>query len=283
MRTYDQLIDGFIEWASDCEETRAAIQVGSRVRRGHEADEWADVDIMVFSTHPGRYVTDVSWLDQIGTVWISLSAVTAGGDPERLVLFEGGYNVDFVLMHVDDLRACAEAGVTPEIYQRGMRILVDKDGLASKLAPPSVFTPTYHRPSEEEFLSAVRRFWFGAVYNAKQLRRGNLWRVRLNESGFLDVLTKMTELHTHATRGWHVDTHYMGRFMEDWADPRILAGLKDIFPGHGVTENWKALFARMDLVRWMNQQTADRSGYAYPRLEDERATELVRRYYSQAS
>lgn len=281
MSSYKQLADSFTKWAIDCDEIRTAIQVGSRVQSKHKADEWADIDIMLFTTKPEIFLSNTSWLEEIGNVLISVASVTAGGDREILVLFEGGCNIDYVLIHDSSLINCVESGKIPDLCKRGFRALIDKDGIASKLRCPAKFLPTHNKPSQEDFASVIKSFWFGAVYNAKQLCRGNLWRVKLNESGFLSGLTRMIELHTHATKGWGTDTFYMGRYMEDWADQRIIGALNRVFAIYSAKDMWNALFAQMELIRWMNRETAGRLGYRYPEHEDAEATALVTEYYSE--
>ncbi len=46
---------------------RAAIVIGSRARVERPADEWSDLDIIVFTTAPEYYLSKVDWLENIGT------------------------------------------------------------------------------------------------------------------------------------------------------------------------------------------------------------------------
>ncbi len=90
------------------------------------------------------------------------------------------------------------------------------------------------------------------------------------------LLLQMMEWHAHATRSWDYDTWFQGRFLEEWADPRALAGLRDAFAHYDADDIRRALFATMDLFRWLAMETAERLGYPYPTVGDARATELVR-------
>ena len=86
----------------------------------------------------------------------------------------------------------------------------------------------------------------------------------------------MIEWHTHATRGAELDTWHNGRFLEHWADPRALAGLRQCFARYDAADVARGLLATMDLYRWLTQETAGALGYPYPSRADERATAWVR-------
>ncbi len=96
MNVYNQLLNKFITWAQSQEDIRAAILVGSRARTDHPADEWSDLDLMIFADQPEQYLARTDWMSEIGEVWIALASHTSGNEPEYLVTFAGGYNVDFV-------------------------------------------------------------------------------------------------------------------------------------------------------------------------------------------
>ena len=58
---------------------------------------------------------------------------TDEGHPTWLVIFEGSRKVDFSLLPLANLRDTIDAGPLPELYDRGYRVLLDKDGLAARL------------------------------------------------------------------------------------------------------------------------------------------------------
>jgi aminoglycoside 6-adenylyltransferase len=126
----------------------------------------------------------------------------------------------------------SEAG---EYYRRGARVIVDKDALAERLLGSLPATaPATAPPSADDFAACVGHFWFVAVWMAKHLRRGELWRT-LGASGqgeLMPALLRMIEWHTHAERGWDLDTWEDGRFIEEWADQRVLTEL------HGVLSRY---------------------------------------------
>lgn len=53
----EQLLERFVAWAVNCSDIRGAVIVGSRARTDHPADEWSDIDIIVITTDPDRYLS----------------------------------------------------------------------------------------------------------------------------------------------------------------------------------------------------------------------------------
>ena len=59
----------------------------------------------------------------------------------------------------------------------GYNVLVDKDLLANKLPLPQFKGFRETRPSEAEFHSLIKEFWFEVHHVAKYLYRRDLWSV----------------------------------------------------------------------------------------------------------
>jgi aminoglycoside 6-adenylyltransferase len=283
---YEQLIDRFVAWAQTQPDIRAAVVLGSRARRDRPADEWSDLDLLVITTDPGRLLSQTDWLEQLGTPWLTFLEQTAvGGGNERRVLFEGGLDVDFAPAPVELARQFATDGWPAEIaavIRRGMRFVLDKDGLAASLALPPDEQPAPQPPTRERFLNLVNDFWYHAVWVAKKLRRGELWTARLSCDSYMKrLLLTMIEWHAGAASGWGADTWHNGRFLEQWADPRAVDGLRQAFAHYDAADVWRALLATMDLFRWLATEAAARLGYPYPTSADEHVTALVQKYLSE--
>ena len=275
-----QLEDRIIAWAESQPEVRAILVIGSRARRDLTADEWSDLDLIVFATDSERYLAGDEWLHDIGQVWLNLPHQTGGGHQERLVHFDGGCKVDFVFFAVDDLRRMVESGKLGDIYHRGYYVLVDKDELAAQLPPSPFAPPPYEKPSTDLFTLAVNSFWHDAAYVARQIRRRNLWAANMRNAKMKEmVLLRMLEWHARAVNGWDYDTWHNGYLMSEWTDPQTWDELQSTFGGLGVVESWRALLAMMDLFRRLAVETASGLGYTYPGATDERFTRLVKRLY----
>ena len=178
-QVYEQLINQFLSWAQQQDPICAVIQIGSRTRQDHPADEWADVDLIIYATDFKDYMTNTAWLETIAPVWICIPPTSAGMRAETLVMFEGGYNIDFVFRSLEALST--EALKKDPGFHRGARILLDRDGLAARTLPKEFEVPARQPPSEDYFRLMCNGFWYTAVYVARQICRGELWRAKRHD------------------------------------------------------------------------------------------------------
>lgn len=278
------MLERFISWAQAEEGIRAAFVFGSRARLDHPADEWSDLDLLFLVDEPQAYVEATEWLQHMGEPWVSFLERTPDGGFERRVLFEGGLDVDFIPESVAGFRKMLAEGlpsIIGDIFRRGFRVLVDKDGLAEQITAVQTQTVVPVPSSDSEYLSIVNDFWFHTVWTAKHLRRGELWWAKSCCDGYLkNLLLRMLEFHARATNGPNFDTWMRGRFLEEWADPRAVATLPQIYAHYEEQDIWRALLATMELFRWLALETAGIIGYEYPAYGDERCTELVQQLFS---
>ncbi len=227
---YGEIEERFAAWAQARRDIRAAFVVGSRARvDDHPADEWADLDIILVVSDPQRYLSRIDWLEEIGNVWVTNLGRTVAGDPERFALFEGGLAVDFVvipnsrakrlarllsilrrfpiLLRLLPRRAAQQLALAADVFGRGHRVLLDKDGNASKLPLVIAHAAPLPPPTQAEFHEVIDRFWFLADRTARKLRRGEL-AVAMRYHGDLiqGSVLPMIEWQARATRGWDYDT-----------------------------------------------------------------------------
>jgi aminoglycoside 6-adenylyltransferase len=276
---YERLMQRFVAWAQAEPSIRAAVVIGSRARTDHPADEWADLDIIVFATDVGRYIASADWVENVGVHWLTFVEPTLGGGWERRVLFDGGLDVDFAFDPAHVLGQMVAGDIPPDvadIVRRGVRVLVDKDGLLAQLSAVDLQIPPYQPPAETEFLNLVHDFWYHTVWTTKHLRRGEVWWAKSCCDMYLkELLRRMLEWHARAVNGPDHDTWMRGRFLEEWADPRAVAQLPEVFAHYDRQDIARALRATMELFRWLAVETAQRWGYLYPTAGEQAATELV--------
>ncbi len=276
---YERLIDRFVAWARARPDIHAAIVVGSRARTDRPADEWSDLDIVVFVTDPAPFLSSTDWLTNIGDVRITFLEPTAGGEMERRVLFDGGLDVDFAVISHTKLQHMVEHGIPPAVagvFRRGVRVLLDREGLAAQLKPADAEPASPDAPGEEQFLEVVNDFWYHAVLTVKKLRRGEIWYARACADGYMKrLLLRMIEWHAATMSQRDRDVWHDGRFLEQWADQRVLEGLRDAFAHYDRDDVRRGLLATMDLFRWLAKETAERLACRYPESADEYATGLV--------
>jgi aminoglycoside 6-adenylyltransferase len=304
-----QLEERFVAWAQTRPDIRAAIVVGSWARVDHPADEWSDLDVAFTTTDPQRYLSNTDWLEDIAPTWVTYPDP---GGVVRHVLFEGGLDAGVavlanntvkqavrvvpLLRRVPMLLRLLPKGLSQQIsrdiasaaeyYRRGVRVILDKDGLATRFLSlfPADSQP-HAPPTEADFLEVVCEFWFLAAWTAKHVRRGELWFAKTEgcDGQMKSLLLRMLEWQARATHGWDYDTWERGRFLEEWADPPVLRALKTAFGRYGDDDVRRALLATMDLFRSVAVDTAERLGYSYPTSADERVTEWTRACLSEGA
>lgn len=281
-RSYTQLTENIVAWLQQEHDVRAAMIIGSRARTDHPADQWSDLDVLLFVRDPERYVASADWVAGFGPVWLAFAERTPDGRAwERRVLYAGGLDVDFALSPAQWLEYIAAHGLVPEIVdviRRGVRVLVDKDNLLSGILHlPIPDAAPFQQPSSDQFADAISDFWYHSLWSAKHLRRGELWWAKSGCDGKLKgLLQQMLEWHAHALRGPAHDTWMRGRFLEEWADPRAVARLSGVYAHYDRQDIARALWATMELFRWVTVETAERWQYAYPAASDRAVTDLVR-------
>ena len=279
MKGYKQLLKKFITWAESQEDIRAAILVGSRARTDHPSDDWSDLDLMIYANQPELYLTRMDWMARIGEVWIALASHTSGNDPEYLVTFAGGYNVDFVFNPYSQLKEAVRDGIIPYGHWRGARLVVDKTGLAAKSIPSSFRPPIQPLPGQAEFLWVVNAFFYTAFYMAKQLRRGDLVMVKQRDPDLKRALIQMIEWHARGANA-SLDTWHLGRNMQEWADPRAWNAFQNTYGRFDVDDSWQALLNSLDLFHWLSMEAASRLDFSYPIKIEQNTTQLVQLLYN---
>ncbi len=241
--SYNTLLERFIDFSKVRQDIRLVMVIGSRAREDHPADEWSDLDLVFVTSNPHEYISSQDWLPELGEYILTfLEHTPDGSSMERRVLFEGGLDVDFVPVPLEIIRN----GLPPEangIISRGYKVLLDKDGLESVIASSSdsrVLNAS--PPNETEYAQTVDDFLYHVVWTAKKLRRGELWAAKQCCDGYLKwLLLKMVEWHAQWTtrNGKLVDVWHDGRFLDTWAERRVLGGLSTSFAHYEFDDVWQ--------------------------------------------
>lgn len=288
-RLYEELVKRFVTWAEGRGDIRAAIIIGSRARVVEPADEWADLDILLVTSDPEYYVKSAEWLVNMGVPLLTFIEPTSSGDElERRVLFESMLDVDFSIIPLAKAQQIAQKGMTPseaaDAFGRGMRVILDKDGMASQLQRmvSSVATVTPKPPSQGEFLQVANDFLYHAVFTAKHLKRGELWWAKMSADCYMQhLLLRMIEWHSRSMHGLNYDTWFRGRFLERWASPQVLKRMRLAFSHYDEADLKRGLLATLDLFRTVALETAEKLNYQYPVEADRQAKEWIAARFSE--
>lgn len=237
MSRANQLIREIKKWAVDRPEVRAAILFGSQAQKG-QADPLSDIDLALFVTDPQALISDPSWAETFGPIWLRVGEALDTTFIEK-VLYEDGMLVDFALHPVEDLAAMQEH--LPEIMAPSYQILVDKDKAARRLPKPSGHPRTPARPTSEEYTQTLEAFWFDAIQLAKYLLRSELWRAKHLDWQLKQGLLEMMGWHARLVRG---ETHFTtreGKRLKQWTDPETYTSLMTVFGRFYPADSWRAL------------------------------------------
>lgn len=257
----------------------AVIVVGSRARSDHAADEWSDLDLVVFATTAAPYLNDAAWLSEFGDVLAAISNSFGQHDREWIALYADGSKLDVAFLSIDvatapTLQAMLDVFPYPNVLQRGVRVLLDKSGTPAELHLPHIVTPEL--PTQAEFTVLTNRMWLDAIKAAKFIQRKDVWRAKqLCDGEMKQHLLTLLEWQA-ATRKEQRDIWYDGRFLTEWADPQAVAELPATFAAYEAADLQRALLATLALFRRMAQDVAQQLGYAYPTQADQLADSYIR-------
>lgn len=287
---YECLIERFVVWAESDSNVRFAVVLGSRSRTDHPADEWADLDIMMVTTNPQFYVGTSEWVAEMGTPIATFIEETSGGDEqERRVLYEGMLDVDYAIFPARKIKQLLRIDTESQIPRetalelsnavgRGVRVLLDKDGLKEKLETviSHIKKPTPPLPCQKEFLQVVNDFLYHCVWTVKHIKRGELWwALTCLDCRLATLQLRMTEWQARATHGKDYDTWFRGRFLENWADPKVIAGLKNAYGHYDRNDASKALTGSLKLFRQTATTAAKKLTLQYPTEADKKITRWI--------
>jgi aminoglycoside 6-adenylyltransferase len=276
---YQQLELRLVDWAQTQSAIKAIIVVGSRARSVHSADEWSDLDLVIFANDATPYLSDPAWLNTFGIVIAADSQSFGKHDREWIALYADGSKLDAAFLSIDlvaapTLQHMLDAFPYPTVLHRGVRVLVDKTGTSTELRLPQVNSAPL--PDQTEFEALIKRMLLGAIKTAKFIRRADLWRAKQLCDGELKqhVLT-LLEWHAAAQPDQR-DIWYEGRFLAEWADREALVELPATFATYQKADLTRALFATLDLFRRLARDIARRLDYAYPVQVDQFADQTIR-------
>lgn len=263
-----------VAWADAQPAIRAILIVGSSERHINPADEWSDLDLEIFVTDFSPFIENTEWLEEFGPLWTFLQLQEEG--PVFLAVYDSAEKVDFHFYNIAALETFAAEQRLPDATQRGYRIALDKDHVASKLPPiASAKPPIMTKPSPDVFAEEMSRFWYGVLYTAKQIRRRNLWVVKIADSRVKQCLLKMLEWYAQSQHDWAIDTWHDGHFLSQWCDPDTFQEVEHSFGHFDVPDSWQALFSTITLFRRLSYTLAEHLDYFYPAQLDNNCTEYI--------
>lgn len=261
---YEEFEKRLTNYAALREDIRAVAVIGSRARLEHPADLWSDMDIIIYSKTLEYYLGHPDWISELGEVLCSFQFQSAGNDRERLTLFEGGWQVDFVIHTYEELCRYSSESITPKNFYRGVKILIDKDRLCESLLPDHFQPPKGLLLSEQYFYQIANMFWFSSLYIGKQLMRGEVWGALMRDHDSKGLLLQMIEWTEKLRHGETYDTWHGGRFLYLWSSPEIQEALSRTFGRYDRKDAWNALSESAKLFLSLSKEVSEKMHYSRP-------------------
>lgn len=274
MRTQTQILEQFNAWSRGNELVRAAILTSSRANSKRKTDVLSDYDIEFYVTDIAPFRRSDAWLTHFGEVMVRWPFKPRLGAPwadiTRLVIFSDAVRIDFQIHKV--------AEIAPDAFDDDYKVLIDKDGLLSKLRAPTHTTHLVKKPTLDQYETLVNEFWWNAHYVPKYLRRDELPFAAgmLGESVRSRYLHTVIEWFIGLQHDWSVNTGICGRKFKRYLDEQTWAAYESTFAGAGLEEQWQAFFSAVTLFRKLAKQVGNALGYRYPEKIDRDMTEYYR-------
>ncbi|HEX5748070.1 MAG TPA: aminoglycoside 6-adenylyltransferase [Archangium sp.] len=274
-----------IQWAEATPDIRALLLFGSHAVDGR-ADRWSDLDIIVLSSNPDRYLDDEAWLRTFGNLWSATMyrhSPPEKGMPDPLgghlvrALYEDALECDMVMSTVPVPGASLPDKIKMTL-QGDHRLLLDKDSLLRSVPVTSEARDRTRRPpSCYEFQRTVSDVLLAATEAAKWLHVGEVWFPcfwLLNESMKFTLLARMLEWHASSVSGWAHDMPE--RRFEQWVDRRWLERVPQWFPTYDAQSASAVLLELLEVFASAANELATALGHPVPGPQFDRVSQWIR-------
>lgn len=273
-------IDRLVSWARNQPLVRAMILESSRASDRASVDLLSDYDVLLVVSDTRPFSQDETWLQDFGKILVLFrdKGRTHGlATYNRLVLYEDGTKIDYIVWSVALLQRVLGASRLPDLLDHGYQVLVDKDHLTSELKPPTYSAYIPQRPTAQAYQSLIEEFWWETIYVAKNLWRDELVQVKYNLDFVMKfaLLRRLLEWRIELDHNWSWKPGVIGRGLKQQLDRRTWDEFASTFVGHSIEENWHALFQTTALFRRVAMEVGDALGYRYPSELDERVTSYL--------
>jgi aminoglycoside 6-adenylyltransferase len=283
-RGENDVLDRLTRWAESQPLVRALVLESSRATSiGTSAlDIFSDYDVLLVVADLDAFEREDGWIRAFARPLVrfnDMAEVQGVRTLARLVLYEDGTKIDYMVWPAALVRQVVERQELPDLLDWGYRVLLDKDGLAPELSAPTRSAHIPKQPSETEYRALVEEFWWETTYVAKNLWRDDLMFARYNVDVVLkhELLVRMLEWRVEVERGWQWKPGPVGRGLKRALPAELWSMVEATFAGPDIEENWEALFALTALFRRVAREVGAALGYAYPQDMDQGVTAYLER------
>ncbi len=269
MKFRDEKLKMINEWAQNNEDIRAVLLTSSLVNPLAPVDDLSDLDIELVFNDNADYITDNSWIRHFGYAIAMIEedeSCFEGRHGMKMVLYDDYVKVDFKLYSKAKFLVDIEKAELPEDWDIGYKVLVDKDGITSKMQKPSYQISIIKKPTVKKVQQVLNDFWWDTTYVAKSLVRDELFYAKFASEHIIrvDYLIPLIEWYIASQHNWNITTNKYGRLFKKYLTEEMWVTVESTFAGSSNPTNWDALFAMADLVSAIGKFLAEKLDFNYP-------------------
>ena len=253
MRTDTEMMTQILQIAESLQVEAVALS-GSRADIHSLRDQFQDYDVVYIVDDLEDLISDLSWLDQFGSLLISQHNVVEHRHL-YLMLFEDGNRIDLTLCPKEYIQEWVER-------EANFEVIKDDDGLFEAYKPNAKrywIAPS----SEEEFAAACNEFWWVSAYVVKAIRRNQLIYATDHLYGICqqELLKVLAWQVTSDRRAVDIGKNYKHLFHYLPAGKeKVFSALLDL---SSIEKVGQSLFATMKLFDGEAQELAQKMGFTY--------------------
>lgn len=283
--TEQQVYDRIIGWAESIDDVRAVLITSSRAVPGAPVDAYSDYDLIIVVRDVLAYAERNDWLAAFGDVviayWdpVDTDERTGRVQSSNIVQYASGLAIDFGIWPEPALAELADDHRLTEELDAGYRVLVDKDGVAARLEPPTYRGYIPRPPNEPTYQRLITDFFIGPPHVAKALIRGDLVIAKwiLDYDMRHVYLQPMLDWRVEIDHDWNHKPGTLGRGIQRVLPAELWREVEASYVGSDVDENWDAMLRMMAVFGVAARDVGAALGYRYPQELDDGVTEHVRR------
>jgi aminoglycoside 6-adenylyltransferase len=281
---YAETVNQILAWAQSNDDVQGIVTIGSQARTYPVSDEWSDLDLMVLTGHPQAWMADNTWFDRFGSVVTFFDEIvplhfTNWNWCVKRVLYSDFRDIDFSILpyeHLDEVLS-----VNGDILSKGYQVIYDA---ASSLLETKIRALLDRRKPEEPHLptceavdAVVRDLLFHVIWAFKKIKRGELWTATGCINSYMrGLLLQLVEAHNAAASRQPDILQYNGRFLDQRADPQILAALRRCSTRYDAAEAVETLQHVIDFTVIVEKSIYAQLGCEY----DQRRAEKIQKMYN---
>ena len=282
--TEQQVLDKIRDWGRAADDVRAVLLTSTRAIDGVTVDAYSDYDVIVVVRDIAVYAEREEWLAEFGDLviayWDPIGVHPDVGVPTAgsIIQYAGGLNIDFGFWPEEALEKLTRQPL-PEELDAGYKILLDKDGVAGRLAAPTFRGYIPKPPDEATYRRLITDFFIGPSHIAKSLLRGDIviakWILDFDMRHV--YLQPMIDWWIEVDQDWNFKPGNLGKGIQRVLPAEIWSAVRDTYVGPEIEDNWEAMFQMMALFGELARDVGHALGYTYPQDLQDRVTDYVRR------